>query len=142
MSESYVQVSIAVPFEALSAFHRAVADVLSDYALAEREGDTAQEYAVGLDREAIEDAYSGGDSRVQRPLLDYLAGHAGEWVPSDGVMEAIDREPAQYRGAMGAFERRVGADRLPYEKDWRQGKRWYRMPEEVAEIVNEIREKG
>lgn len=143
MAQSMVYVTTAVPIGGLAKFHSAVAEFLaalgSDTASAAGAGGATSEREERDMSEVVREAYLGGDSRVQRPFLHLLAQRAGEWVPSEDVIEEIDRTPTQYRGAMGAFERRLGTDRLPYEKRWHEDRRWYRMSAQVAELVNELR---
>jgi hypothetical protein len=143
MVQSMVYVTTAVPVASLAEFHSAVAEILavsgSGTASAADVGGATSEREERDMSEVVREAYLGGDSRVQRPFLHLLAQRAGEWVPSEDVIEEIDRTPAQYRGAMGAFERRLGTDSLPYEKRWHGDRRWYRMSAEVAEMVTELR---
>ena len=92
----------------------------------------------GWGRRSVRDAYLGGVSDVWRPFLEYLADRPDEWVGWPDLCEHIGQTPQQAAGMLGAAERRCGG-RPPYEKKWEGSVRYFRMPESVAEVIQEIR---
>lgn len=80
----------------------------------------------------------GGESKVWRPMLRYLAERRDEWVDWKDICAAVNRTPAQMAGALGAAERRCGTPR-PYDKRHHGGTdHQFRMPTVVAEVIDTL----
>jgi len=79
----------------------------------------------------------GGESRVWRPMLRYLAERRGQWVYWQEICSAMNRTPNQMAGAIGAAERRCGKPK-PYEKRHDGTDYQFRMPEIVAAVIDEV----
>lgn len=99
----------------------------------------------------IEEAYEAASDRM-RALLDLLASRPDERLYAEDFMEAIGVDPHDViNGVLGPFGRltsRRFAPRLPnrentwsftVSKDIRDGRWFYLMPRQVAEVINSIR---
>ncbi len=102
--------------------------------------DAGRRMPWGWGAAAVQRAYLGGVSEHWRPFLEFLAEHAGQWVDWPDVLAAIDMGASQAAGMLGAAERRCKG-RPPYEKQWRNGVRQFRMDPRVAHVIEEVRDR-
>lgn len=96
-----------------------------------------QRAAAGFGAATVKKSYLGGVSDYWRPFLQELAKRPGEWVSWEDLYTAINLEPNQAAGMLGAAERRCKL-LPPYEKAYEDYTYWFRMPTSVAEIVTEL----
>ena len=92
---------------------------------------------VRWDLEKVRRDALGGESRVWRPMLKYLADRRDQWVYWHDICAAVNRTPSQMAGALGAAERRVGGSK-PYEKRHDGTDYQFRMPAVVAEVIDDV----
>lgn len=130
-------VTVSVPDNRVADLLRFAADLAADHAIAEVATENTD--SVSVDPEKVRAAYLGGESQVWRPMLEFLAERAGEWVDWTDIYTAMDRTARQMSGALGAAERRVRHENLPYEKrELTRGAHQFRMPVEVADVIIEV----
>lgn len=143
---SFTALTVSVPTgkePELLAFAASLAKRATDGTLEEAEDDEVPgqqngKRRWGWGRKAVVDAYYGGISNVWRPFLEYLADRPDEWVAWSDLCAHINRTPRKASGMLGAAERRCSG-RPPYEKKWEGSERKFRMPSQVAVVVNELR---
>lgn len=97
--------------------------------------------AAGFGAATVRKNYLGGVSDYWRPFLEQLATHPDQWLAWQELCEAIDMTPRQASGMLGAAERRC-KQLPPYEKAYEDGEHWFRMPKDVAEVVQELAKQG
>lgn len=132
-------VTVSVPDDTISDLYAYAAELVAGATNGTSSADNGSGRKVakwGQGREAVKKAYRGGVSDYWRPFLEALAEHPDEWVDWHMLCTAIDLTPRQASGMLGAAERRC--KRLPYEKMWEGGERYFLMSAAAANVIREL----
>jgi hypothetical protein len=134
MSE-FVPVTVSVPRSKVPDLLRYAAGLASD--------PDVEDVSNGsrLSEAAVKAAYQGGVSEYWRPFLELLASESlasrDGWVAWPKLYNQLGLSGHQAAGMLGAAERRLLRQELPYEKTFENGKYKFRMSQRVAELVLE-----